>query len=188
MKKLLVLIFCVTCFFVIGVKAQEYPEIVGDEDSYTLTLPYVEFEDGEGEKKALSIELVASKADSELSFLIVESSLLDVEVDTPTAVSGEGACSRTTNAQLLACRADVQDDFFELQANCFNYGDADEQQECFLDAETERLEGVGNVMMLKRNTNCSVRFSVKILMTRIWSPSTFSLLMQSPPIPIHTFR
>ncbi|MCH7672791.1 MAG: hypothetical protein IIC59_14440 [Proteobacteria bacterium] len=142
MKKLLVLIFCVTCFFVIGVKAQEYPEIVGDEDSYTLILPYVEFEDGEGEKKALSIELVASKADSELSFSIVESSLLDVGVDTPAAVSGEGACSRTTNAQLLACRADVQDDFFELQANCFNYGDADEQQECFLDAETERLEGV----------------------------------------------
>lgn len=142
MKKLLVVIFCVTCFFVIGVKAQDYPEIVGDEDSYTLTLPYVEFEDGVGEKKALSIELVASKADNELSFVIVESSMLDVEVDMPAAVEGAGACSRTTNAQLLACRADVQDDFFELQANCFNTADDEEQQECLIEAEMERLDAV----------------------------------------------
>ena len=142
MKKLLVLIFCVTCFFIIGVKAQEYPSLVGDQDSYTLTLPYVEYEDEEGETKALSVELMATRNASEISFLVVESSLLDIEVDTPVTVTGDGACSRTTNAQLLACRADVQDDYFELQANCFNYADADEQQECQLEAETERTDGL----------------------------------------------
>jgi hypothetical protein len=120
--------------------AQQYPEVIENDDNFILDIPYIEYEDPEGETRALSAELVASKNSSEISFLLNESSLLNVEVDTPASVSGTGACSRTTNAQLLSCKSDIQDDFFEKQANCFNYVDVEEQQECFTEATEERLE------------------------------------------------
>jgi len=142
MKKLLFVIICVTCFFAIGLNAQEYPRILEDDDNFILDIPYIEYEDAEGDTKALSAELIAPKDSSEIIFSINESSLTDVVVDTPASISGDGACSQTTNAQFLACRSDVQDDFFEKQAVCFNYSDPEEQMECFTEAETERVEGL----------------------------------------------
>ncbi len=142
MKKLLIVIVCVTCFFAIGLRAQEYPRVLEDDDNFILDIPYIEYEDTVGDTRALAAELVAPKDSSEIQFSINPTSLADVAVDTPAAVSGEGACSSATHAQFLSCRADVQDDFFELQALCFNFGDADERAECFSEAETDRLDGL----------------------------------------------
>ena len=142
MKKLLFVIVCVTCFFAIGLNAQEYPRVLEDEDNFILDIPYIEYEDTEGETRALSAALVAAKDASEISFSLDETSLHDVAVDTPAAVAGDGACSSTTHAQFLSCRADVQDDFFEQQAVCFNFSDEDDTVECFAEAESERLDGL----------------------------------------------
>ena len=142
MKKLLFVIICVSCFFAIGLNAQEYPQVIEDDDNFIIDIPYIEYEDAEGDTRALSAELVAPKDSSEISFSINESSLSDVAVDTPASIDGTGACSRTTNAQFLACRSDIQDDFFEKQAICFNFSDAEEQQECLTESESERLEGL----------------------------------------------
>ena len=149
MKKLLFVIVCVTCFFAIGIDVQEYPEVVEDEDNFSIVIPYIEYEwaydddedEDEDDTRAVSMELRASKDSNELNFTVVDSTLLDVDVDTPAAIEGEGACSSTTSAQLLSCRADVRNSYFELQADCFNYSDPEDQQECFEEAEEERTGG-----------------------------------------------
>lgn len=142
MRNLFLIIACLVFFFTSAVKAQEYPEVSIDSDEITLSIPYLEFDGGDGETRAMSAELVADNVPGELSFKLNESSLEDRDVDTPAAIEGEGACSRTTNAQLLACRADKADDFFEQNAKCFNFSDAAFQAECLQLAEAERSEGL----------------------------------------------
>lgn len=141
MRKTKIALIAAGCLFATAAVAQQYPEVVEDDDNFIIDIPYIEYEDADGETRALSAELVASKSSSEISFSLNESALMDVEVDAPAPISGDGACSRTTNAQYLSCKADVQDDYFEKQANCFNYSDSEEQQECFAEATEERLEG-----------------------------------------------
>ncbi|MDA1372166.1 MAG: hypothetical protein O2971_15565 [Proteobacteria bacterium] len=148
MKKLLFVVVCVTCFFAIGLNAQEYPTVEDDGSNIVLTIPYLEWEDDEGETRALSAELVAESSSGDVSFSVDYQKLVDIEVDTPQMVQGEGACSSTTNAQLLACRADTQDDYFEAQAKCFNESDPVDQAECFSEATAERsdaLEECGDI-------------------------------------------
>ena len=142
MSKSKIALFAASWLFVTAATAQQYPEVIEDDENFILDIPYIEYEDADGETRALAAELVASKNSSEISFSLNESSLMDMEVGAPAPVTGIGACSRTTNAQLLSCRADVQDDYFEKQANCFNFLDAEVQQECFSEATEERLEGV----------------------------------------------
>ena len=74
MKKLLFVIVCVSCFFIIGLNAQEYPQILEDDDNFILDIPYILYEDSAGDTKALAAELIAPKNGSEISFSINSSS------------------------------------------------------------------------------------------------------------------
>lgn len=141
MNKVKITSIAVCCLFSSIAMGQQYPQVTEDADNFIIDIPYLEYEDGEGETRALSAELVASKSSPEISFSLNESALMDVDVDMPAPVSGDGACSRTTNAQFQSCKSDVQDDFFERQANCFNFADSEAQHECFIEANEERLEG-----------------------------------------------
>ncbi len=140
MNKIKIALFVAGCLFMTTATAQQYPDVIEDDDNFILDIPYIEYEDAEGETRALSAELVASQNSSEISLSLNESSLMDVEVGSPAPISGGGACSRTTNVQLLLCNTDVQGGYFEKQANCFNFSDADEQQKCFAEAMADRLE------------------------------------------------
>ncbi len=142
MNRQKITLLAVGWLFTTAAVAQQYPQVTEDDDNFIIDIPYLEYEDGEGETRALSAELVASKNSSEISFSLNESSLSDVDVDAPAMVSGEGACSRTTNAQLLSCKSEVQEEYFERQGNCFNFADIDEQQECFSEAAEERVEAL----------------------------------------------
>lgn len=130
------------CLLAIPAQSQDYPQVTEDENNFFLEIPYAEYEDDEGETQALAVDLVAPKVASEAVFYIDFETLVEREVDTPATIDGVGACSRTTHAQFLACGLDIQDDFFEAQAKCFNSADADEQQECFAEAEAERVEAM----------------------------------------------
>ncbi|NKB34898.1 MAG: hypothetical protein GKR91_17520 [Pseudomonadales bacterium] len=141
-KQLFLVLVCVCCFFAVGVYAQEYPTVTVDSTNFTIDIPYAEYEDEEGDTKALSAELTAPVDTSDFTFTLNTTTLSDVAVDAPASVEGDGACSQTTNAQFLSCRSDVQDDFFEKQAVCFNFSDEEERSECFAEAEEERLEGL----------------------------------------------
>lgn len=142
MNKSKIALVAASCLLTSMALAQQYPAVTEDDDNFIIDIPYIEYEDAEGETRALSAELVASKNSSEISFSLNESALMDVEVDTPAPISGTGACSRTTNAQFLSCKSDVQDDYFEKQANCFNFSDSSEQQECFTEATSDRIEAI----------------------------------------------
>tara|TARA_B110000858_G_scaffold194218_1_gene248177 strand:- start:25935 stop:27056 length:1122 start_codon:yes stop_codon:yes gene_type:complete len=141
MKKFKCVAAGICCLWTISVNAQDYPVLTENDDDYILTIPYLEY-GGVDDTKASSAELIASKANDSLIFSVNESSLIALDVDSPSPISGDGACSRTTNAQFLSCRAGVQNDFFEGQANCFNISDADEQAECMAEVEEERLDAV----------------------------------------------
>lgn len=140
MNKYKLLVVLLLSSWLSAVSAQEYPAVIEDFLNYKISIPYLEYEDDEGETRALSAELVAPKSSAELNFKLNTAALNDVAVGAPASVTGGGACSRTTNAQFLSCKADVQDDFFEGQANCFNLSDSEEQAECLAEVEEERME------------------------------------------------
>jgi FlgD Ig-like domain len=51
-------------------------------------------------------------------------------------------CSRTTEALARACGNEVKDDFWVAYAQCLNITDEDEREDCFADADEERLEAL----------------------------------------------
>jgi hypothetical protein len=52
-----------------------------------------------------------------------------------------GFCSRTAKAALLACRNEVQQDFWIAGANCINVSDDAEREKCNADAQAARHDG-----------------------------------------------
>ncbi|MBI3247519.1 MAG: hypothetical protein HYZ50_13535 [Deltaproteobacteria bacterium] len=49
-------------------------------------------------------------------------------------------CSATAQALFISCQNEVSDDFFKAKAICFNVSDDDAREECFADAEEERMK------------------------------------------------
>lgn len=66
----------------------------------------------------------------------------------PAAHAGWGSghptpCQQTADKMFVACRFDVQDDYFEALANCKNLGGAGARSDCFSDARATRREEGG---------------------------------------------
>jgi len=61
----------------------------------------------------------------------------------PAGAAGRGTrfCSATANAQLVACRSEVKDDYSVAKALCTNLADDAARTHCFEAARTERGEG-----------------------------------------------
>ena len=125
----------------LAIFAQDYPEASQQEGEIILTIPYLEVEDEEGETSAYAIELFSTGGSGILTFQLDEQAIVEVAENQPESIEGEGACSMTTDAQSNACETGVKDDYFITMANCFNYTDTEEGEECIEDALAERDEG-----------------------------------------------
>jgi hypothetical protein len=53
----------------------------------------------------------------------------------------EMVCTMTAKAALMACRAEVEDDFWITMGNCINVSDPADRRTCGTDARTERRDG-----------------------------------------------
>jgi hypothetical protein len=122
-------------------RAQDYPEASIEGATITLSVPYLEVEDAEGETKAYSADFIAANEGPELAFVLDDASVVEVPENAPEEIEGEGACSMTTDAQTNACEAGVKDGYFIALANCFNYSDPEVKADCMEDAVADREEG-----------------------------------------------
>lgn len=139
MKRLILFCSLLSCSAI--VLAQSAPQLTREDGEYQLFIPYFEFGD-----KAYEVELFTPDDSDELIFEVDFDSLLPLDREAGPPLEeideDEGACSSTSSAAFLACRAQVEDEYFLGLGTCFNVANSLNRSFCKEEVESEMEEAL----------------------------------------------